>query len=79
MFSRVAPNLLVNMKHIASVRLHKNTIIYTQNTHTWCFIFFSGSTEKDQTIITYVSEADAAAAYKAFCNEISPPKEKPLA
>jgi hypothetical protein len=79
MFRRVAPNLLLNMKHIASIQLHKNIIIYTQNTHTWSFLFFSGGTDKDRTIITYVSDADATAAYKALCEELSPPKEKPMA
>jgi hypothetical protein len=45
----------------------------------WSFIFFAGSTDKDHTTITYVSEAAATAAYKALCGDIAPPKEKPMA
>jgi hypothetical protein len=79
MFRRIAPDLLVNLKHIASIQLHKNTIIYTQNTHMWSFIFFAGGTDKDRITITYPTEADAVATYKALCKDIAPPKEKPLA
>ncbi len=79
MYRRIAPDLLVNLRHIASIQLHKNTIIYTQNTHMWSFIFFAGGTDRDRTRLTYASESDAAAAYEALCGDIAPPKEKPLA
>ncbi len=75
MFRQIQKGLIINLRHIASIKLVGNKIIFTQAMRGWIMIAGFGGSDAINHVEEYPTEFEAQAAFHMLTQSL-PPKDE---